>query len=92
MGSVGIGGFGEYTGVPLVTLLNLVGGITANQTVKITGSDGYSMTYTFQQVNGRGYVTYTQVTSSESSAPQPLTLVLAYYLNGTALTSDVGPL
>ncbi len=87
-----IGGFGNYTGVPIMTLLNLVGGITANQTVTITAKDGYSMVYTYQQLNGQGYVTYDQVTGSESSATQPLTVVVAYYYNGTALTSDVGPL
>jgi hypothetical protein len=87
-----LGGFGNYSGVQLLTLLNLVGGITANQTVTITGSDGYSMVYTYQQVNGQGYITYDSVTGSESSATQPLTVVLAYYCNGTTLTSDVGPL
>ncbi|MGD0330399.1 MAG: molybdopterin-dependent oxidoreductase [Nitrososphaeria archaeon] len=87
-----LGGFGNYTGVPLVTLLNLVGGITTNQTVTITGSDGYSMVYTYQQVNGQGYIAYDPVTGSESSVTRPLTVILAYYYNSTTLTSDVGPL
>lgn len=84
--------YGNYTGIPLMTLLNLVGGISNGQTVTITAMDGYSMVYTYQQVNGQGYVTYDRVTGSETAATAPLTVVVAYYYNGTALTSDVGPL
>jgi DMSO/TMAO reductase YedYZ molybdopterin-dependent catalytic subunit len=85
--------YGTYQGVPVTELLNLVGGITSDETLTVTGSDGYSMVYTYDQtVNGQGFTTYDPITGSEESPTKPLTLVLAYEINGSALTSDVGPL
>ena len=85
--------YGTYQGVPVTELLNLVGGITSDETLTVTGSDGYSMVYTYNQtVNAQGFTTYDPLTGSEESPTKPLTLVLAYEMNGSALTSDVGPL
>ena len=85
--------YGTYQGVPVTELLSLVGGITSDETLTVTGSDGYSMVYTYNQtVNAQGFTTYDPLTGSEESPTKPLTLVLAYYENGSALTSDVGPL
>ena len=83
---------GTYTGVSVLTLLNLVGGITSQQTLTVNASDGYSMVYTYDQVNGNGFTTYDPVTGSEVNATQPLTLCVNYFENGSALSSDVGPL
>jgi hypothetical protein len=82
---------GNYTGVQLITLCDLVGGIGANDSVQITGSDGYSMVFSYNQTNGNGFVTYDPVTGKEVSNEGSLTLVLAYHDNGANLTSD-GPL
>ena len=87
-----IAAVGNYTGVPVLTLLNLVGGITSTQTLTVTASDGYSMVYTYSQVNGQDFTTYDPVTGSEASPTQPMTLCVNYFVNGTALTSDEGPL
>jgi DMSO/TMAO reductase YedYZ molybdopterin-dependent catalytic subunit len=85
--------YGTYEGVPVTELLNSVGGITSDETLTVTGSDGYSMVYTYNQtVNGQGFTAYDPLTGSEKSPTKPLTLVLAYEINGSALTSDVGPL
>ena len=85
--------YGTYQGVPVTELLNLVGGITSDETLTVTGSDGYSMVYTYNQTaNGQGFTTYDPLTGSEESPTKPLTLVLSYEMNGSALTSDVGPL
>jgi len=83
---------GTYTGIPVLTLLNLVGGITSQQTLTVTASDGYSMVYTYDQVNGNGFTTYDPITGSEATPTKPMTLCINYFENGTALASDVGPL
>jgi hypothetical protein len=83
---------GNYTGVPIQTLLNLVGGMTSDETLTVTGSDGYSMVFTYSQVNGQGFTTYDPVTGSEVQSTQPLTMVVNYFQNGVPLTSDIGPL
>ncbi len=87
-----IAAVGTYTGVPILTLCDLVGGITSTQTLTVTASDGYSMVYTYDQVNGKGFTTYDPITGSEKAATQPMTMVINYFMNNTALPSDEGPL
>lgn len=83
---------GNFTGVPILILLNLVGGITSTENVTITGSDGYKVTFTYQQVQGQGLNTYDPTTRAAAQPSQPLTMIIAYYCNGTTLASDKGPL
>ena len=83
--------YGAYTGIAINTLLNLVGGITSNNTVRITASDTYVSTYTYQQINGQGIATY-DAQGNTATPTQPLTMIVAWYLNGTALASNTGPL
>ncbi len=87
-----ISGVGTYTGVPVTTLLELVGGITNGETVTATASDGYTMTYSYDAVvNGQGFTTY-DTSGSEKAATQPLKLTLTYSIDGAALPIDEGPL
>jgi hypothetical protein len=81
----------NYTGVTLITLCNLVGGFDENNSLKITGSDGYSMVYTYAQING-DFLTFDPATGKEVNHTQPLTTMLAYFRNGQKLSSDEGPL
>ncbi|MEA1909303.1 MAG: hypothetical protein U9N43_09810 [Euryarchaeota archaeon] len=60
----------NYTGVNITYLVDLVGGITPLNGMKITASDGYSMTYTYEQAMGE-IATYEGTTG-------PMTMVLAY--------------
>jgi DMSO/TMAO reductase YedYZ molybdopterin-dependent catalytic subunit len=83
--------FGAYTGVPIMDLLNLVGGVTSSNTIKVTASDGYTSTYTYDQLSGTGIATYDS-TGATATPTQGLTMIVAYYLNGTSLASNVGPL
>jgi hypothetical protein len=83
---------GNFTGVPILTLLNLVGGITSTEKVTVTGTDGYKVTFTYQQVQGQGLNTYDPTTRATVQPSQPLTMIIAYYCNSTNLTSDKGPL
>jgi hypothetical protein len=88
-----IAGVGNYTGVPVNTLLDLVGGISTNDALTVTASDGYTMTYTYNQVaNGAGFTTFDSITGNQVSATEPLKMVLVYSLDGQPLTSDDGPL
>ena len=83
---------GNFTGVPFSTLLNLVGGITSSENVTVTASDGYKTTFTYQQVQGQGINTYDPSTRAAVLPTQPLTVMVAYYCNGTSLASGIGPL
>lgn len=83
---------GNFTGVPFLTLLNLVGGITSSENVTVTGSDGYQTTFTYQQVQGQGINTFDPITRAAVSPSQPLTLMVAYNCNGTSIPSGLGPL
>ncbi len=83
---------GNFTGVPVLTLLNLVGGITSGENVTFAGSDGYQVTFTYQQVHGQEINTFDQTTGSAVQPSQPLTVIVAYYCNDTSIASGKGPL
>ncbi|MCW3999696.1 MAG: molybdopterin-dependent oxidoreductase [Candidatus Bathyarchaeota archaeon] len=88
-----VSGVGAYTGVPVKTLLNLVGGVNIDQTVTVKATDGYTMTYTYNQVaSGEEFATYNASTLSQTAPTQPVQLVLTYYRDGTVLPDDEGPL
>jgi hypothetical protein len=87
-----IRGIGNYTGVRLVDLCNLVGGIFENCSLRVTASDGYSMVFTYDQVMGQDFITFDPATGDEVNHTQPLTTILAYYRDNLNLTSDEGPL
>lgn len=85
-------GIGNYTGVSVVDLCNLVGGINSTCSLLVTASDGYCMVYTYNQVQGKNFTCYSPATGDEVQSNQPLTMILAYYKNGANLTADEGPL
>ena len=95
-GSIGQGGMamnvGTYTGVKLSDVCSLVGGITSGDTISVNCSDGYSVSFTYDQVaNGKGFSMYDS--SGNSATPtNPVYLILAYQYNGTNLPSGSGPL
>jgi hypothetical protein len=84
-------GWGNYTGVPLEALCDLVGGLTNTSYVKITASDNYSKTFTFAEVNG-DFVTFDNVTGAEVPHNEPLVPMVAYYLNDLNVSESDGPL
>jgi hypothetical protein len=67
-----IRGQGTYTGVKIADLVNLVGGMAENETLKVTASDDYSMTF--------GYY---KVFPNASFLAIQGDMVLAYEYNGT---------
>jgi len=93
----GVGGYnssvlGNYTGVPLTNLCDIVGGISNVSVVRITASDNYSQTFSFDQVVNGNFTTFDPITDNIVPHTKPLTLLIAYYKNGVNLTSDEGPL
>ena len=90
--STGMTYAGNFTGVPVLTLLNLVGGVTSSENVTFTGSDGYQVTFTYQQVHGQEINTFDPTTGAAVQPSQPLTVIVAYYCNDTSIASGKGPL
>jgi hypothetical protein len=92
----GLGGFrpsvvDNYTGVPLTNLCSLVGGIRNDSVVRITGSDNYSQTFSYDQIVNGNFTTYDPTTGNIVPHSEPLTLIIAYYKDDANLTSQ-GPL
>jgi Dockerin type I domain/CARDB len=81
----------NYTGVPLTTLCDLVGGINQNGLLLITASDGYTTTFTYAQVNG-DFVTYDPITGNPVTHNQSIVPILAYFKNDVNVSSSDGPL
>ena len=91
-GNGSILGVGNYTGVPILNILNLVGGISNNNIIQVTAADSYTATYTYNQVNGQELNTYDPQTGDTTQATQPLTMIVAYHLKGKTLPDSDGPL
>jgi hypothetical protein len=90
---VNASGLDNFTGVALTSLCDMVGGISnASVVVKITATDNYSQTFSFDQVVNGNFTTYDPVTGNIVPHSKPLTLLIAYYKNDVNLTSDEGPL
>ena len=83
----------QYQGVALIDILKSVGGITANNAIRISAKDGYSMTFSYNQVvNGTEFPTYDSTTGKEVTPAGTITLFLAYEKDGEPIDDTVGPL
>lgn len=80
---------GNYTGIPLTTLCTLVGGRGNGSSLLITASDNYTIALSYSQLNGN-WTTYDNATGQPVNQTQPLTPILAYYLNDANITSAQG--
>lgn len=86
-----IKGLGNYTGVSLNTLCDLVGGMNSSVALRLTAIDGYVKTFSYDQVNG-AFQAYDPITGQPVQNNQSLTPILAYQFNDANLTVDSGPL
>jgi DMSO/TMAO reductase YedYZ molybdopterin-dependent catalytic subunit len=83
---------GTYTGVPILTLLDLVGGVSSSDVVTFIASDGYRTTVSYEQLHGNDIATYDS-SGNPMQSNQTLTMIVAYYMNGTPLpAADLGQL
>jgi Oxidoreductase molybdopterin binding domain len=80
-------------GAALSDILNTVGGINANDAVKISATDGYSMTLSYNQVtNGTEFPIYNATSGKEEAAVGNVVVFIAYQEDGKAIGTDIGPL
>ena len=84
----------KYTGVSLkdiIAHLNLP--FDSTMGVTLTASDGYSMTFSFDQVMNGAFTAYDPALGNELKTHDPLTAIIAYAKDGQPLnTADEGPL
>jgi DMSO/TMAO reductase YedYZ molybdopterin-dependent catalytic subunit len=82
----------KYTGVRLSYLTDLVGGISKTTGVTIVGSDGYGMTFSYDQIMRQRFTAYDPATGAEETPAKDLTVIVAYARDGKPLGADEGPL
>ncbi len=74
-------------GVKLTDVFGQVGGMTAQQSVDVTASDGYGMTFLYSEAaSGSGVTMYNATTGDVEAAKAPVSLVLTYEYNGLPIT------
>jgi DMSO/TMAO reductase YedYZ molybdopterin-dependent catalytic subunit len=81
----------KQKGVSLMYLLNKVGGISEGDAIRITAKDGYSMTYSYDQIANGNFTTLDCSTGNE--VPHgTLNVIITYEEDGVELTDQIGPL
>jgi hypothetical protein len=89
-GSISYSTVGNYTGIPLLYLCNLVGGLTSSSLVTLTASDGYFTSLNYDQVHNNVFTQYNISTNTVISGQNPL-IIVAYAVNGTELPGSDSP-
>ena len=83
----------EYKGVALTDILKAVGGISADNAVRISAKDGYSMTMSYKQVTeGSEFPAYDSTTGKEVTPADKITVFIAYEQDGNPISENIGPL
>jgi hypothetical protein len=81
----------QYKGVALTDILKLVGGITANNAVRVSAKDNYTMTFSYNQITaGTGFPTFDPTTGKEVSPAGKIIPMIAYEQDGKPMV-DTGP-
>lgn len=75
----------KFTGVSLKDLADLVGGMDESMGLLVTAEDGYSITYSYDQVMNGDFITYDPSDGLETKIDDPLTPIIAYAIDGQAL-------
>lgn len=75
----------KFTGVSLETLLGLIGGLQEDQGANIVAEDGYAMTMSYAQALKGDFIAYDPATGDEIEPEGPLTVILAYAVDGQPL-------
>jgi DMSO/TMAO reductase YedYZ molybdopterin-dependent catalytic subunit len=74
-----------FRGVSLKDLAALVPGFDESMGMNIVASDGYAITFSYNQVMNGDFTEYDPGTGDELKSPFPLTAILAYEMNGQPL-------
>jgi DMSO/TMAO reductase YedYZ molybdopterin-dependent catalytic subunit len=79
----------KYTGVSLKDLINLLDiKFDDNMGVTLTAEDGYSMSFSYDQVMNGNFVAYDPAVGNELSQHDPLTAIIAYAKNDQPLDAN----
>ena len=79
----------KFTGITLQDLADLVGGLDESMGINLVAEDGYSISYSYDQIMNGNYIAYNPVTGDEMKEHDPLTAILAYDVNGEPLNVDM---
>ncbi|MFM8320926.1 MAG: molybdopterin-dependent oxidoreductase, partial [Chloroflexota bacterium] len=83
----------QFTGVSLVELAKLAGGLTPDFSLNIVAKDGYFMTISYNQIINGEFIAYDPATGDERQMDEPLTMILAYENQGQPISAETdGPL
>lgn len=74
-----------FTGVSLLDLAAQVGGMDTSKGLELTASDGYAMTFSYDQVANGTFTAYDPGTGDETTSGGKLTPILAYAMDGNPL-------
>jgi hypothetical protein len=73
-------------GVKVTDLMETVGGIPDGQSLDVTASDDYGMTFTYSEAVNGAITVYDATTKKEEAPDAPISMVLVYEENGAAIT------
>lgn len=71
-----------FTGVALKDIVAVLPGFDETMGVSVVASDGYAITFSYDQIMNGGFIEYDPGTGSELKSPVPLTAMLAYEAGG----------
>ena len=76
-----------FTGISLKDLAEAAGGIDESMGINLVASDGYSISYSYDQIMNGTYIAYDPATGDELRNPVELDAILAYKQDGEPLDS-----
>ena len=79
----------KFKGVSLQDLAELMGGLTDTMGINIVAEDGYSLSFSYDQIMNGTYIAYNPVSGDELNYTDPLIAMIAYELNGNPLNKDM---
>jgi DMSO/TMAO reductase YedYZ molybdopterin-dependent catalytic subunit len=77
-----------FKGVLITDLVADAGGADSSKGVQITASDGYAMTFSYDQVANSDFITYDPATGDENKVDGKLQTILAYEMDGQPLNTQ----
>ena len=79
----------KFKGVALEDLADQVGGLSKDMGVNIVAEDGYSISYSYDQIMNGTFIAYNPVSGDELKEHDPLKAIIAYEMNGQPLNVDM---
>ena len=76
-----------FKGVPLKDLADLVGGISEEMGMNLVAEDGYSISFSYDQIMNGSFISYDPATGEELKNPPALQPILAFEMEGEPLDS-----